>query len=195
MRSEKKAWEKGKLDSAQHNASTLLSNVKGWLSWGNSGPPTKLFHEGEIVTKPARLAGAMNSFFINKVKLLRERISTTEDDPMLKLREMMQNRKCSFSLRPVSPEEVLKIISNLKNSKSTGTDFIDTWTVKLIATDILPAVTHIINLSISQCTFPSPWKTAKVVPLLKKGDPLTPKNYRPVALLPIFSKILEKVVF
>ena len=39
------------------------------------------------------------------------------------------------------------------------------------------------------------WKQAKVAPLLKKGDLLIPKNYRPVALLPILSKILEKVVF
>ena len=39
------------------------------------------------------------------------------------------------------------------------------------------------------------WKQAKVVPLLKKGDPLIPKNYRPVALLPILSKLLEKVIF
>ena len=64
-----------------------------------------------------------------------------------------------------------------------------------MATDIIPAITHIVNLSISQSEFPSVWKLSKVVPLLKKGDPLTPKNYRPVALLPIFSKILEKVIF
>ena len=61
--------------------------------------------------------------------------------------------------------------------------------------DILPAVTHIVNLSIAQSEFPSIWKLSKVVPLLKKGDPLAPQNYRPVALLPVFSKILEKVVF
>ena len=61
--------------------------------------------------------------------------------------------------------------------------------------DILPAITHVINLSISQGTFPTMWKHAKIVPLLKKGDPLLAKNYRPVALLPIFSKILEKAVF
>ena len=61
--------------------------------------------------------------------------------------------------------------------------------------DILPAITHIVNLSIAQGEFPSIWKLAKVVPLLKKGDHLTPKNYRPVALLPIFSKILEKAIF
>ena len=49
------------------------------------------------------------------------------------------------------------------------------------------------NLAVGE--FPLQWKLAKVVPLLKKGDPLIPKNYRPVALLPIFSKILERVVY
>ena len=98
-------------------------------------------------------------------------------------------------MQPVSPEEVKKIIAGLKNSKSTGTDFIETWIIKLVATDILPAVTHIVNLSISYSEFPQFWKLAKIVLLLKKGDPLTPKNYRPVALLPIFSKFLEKAVF
>ena len=39
------------------------------------------------------------------------------------------------------------------------------------------------------------WKLAKVVPLLKKDDPVNPRNYRPVALLPVLSKVLEKAVF
>ena len=39
------------------------------------------------------------------------------------------------------------------------------------------------------------WKTAKVIPLFKKEDPLSPANYRPVAILPILSKILEKAIF
>ena len=58
-------------------------------------------------------------------------------------------------------------------------------------------MTHIINLSIQTDTFPSIWKYAKVLPLLKSSscDPLLPKNYRPIALLPVLSKVLEKVVF
>ena len=43
--------------------------------------------------------------------------------------------------------------------------------------------------------FPKNWKLAKIVPLHKKDDVLLPKNYHPVALLPIASKILERVVF
>ena len=87
------------------------------------------------------------------------------------------------------------MLMSLKNSKSTGTDFIDTYIVKLIANDLVAPLTHIVNLSISSSTFPRSWKHAKVVPLLKKGDPLLPKNYRPVALLPIFSKIMERLIF
>ena len=136
----------------------------------------------------------MNNFFINKVRLLRQRIPPVQTDPLSKLREAFRDRTCTMRFQPVKPEEVLKIISGLKNSKSTVTDYLDTAVLKLVADDILPAVTHFINLSLQQSTFPSIWKQAKLVPLLKKGDPLNPKNYRPVALLPILSNILEKVV-
>ena len=107
----------------------------------------------------------------------------------------MHDRTCTFRLKPVKPEQVLDIVKALKNSKSTGLDNLDTYIVKLVAPSILPALTHIINLSIREGTFPALWKKAKIIPLLKKGDALNPKNYRPVALLPIFSKIMERVVF
>jgi predicted peroxiredoxin len=58
-----------------------------------------------------------------------------------------------------------------------------------------PALTQIINLSISSSTFPKIWKYAKLIPLLKSftADPLLPKSCRPVALL--LSKVLGKIVF
>ena len=80
-------------------------------------------------------------------------------------------------------------------SQSDHVDTIDTYTIKLIVDAILPAVTHIVNLSIKQAVFPSQYKIAKVIPLLKKDDPLLPKNYRPVAILCILSKVIERVVF
>ena len=72
----------------------------------------------------------------------------------------MMSRQCSFSLNSVSHREVLKLISGLKNSKSTGVDLIDTWVFKLSPT-----------LSIS-------WKLSTVGSLLKKkGEPLAQNNY------------------
>ena len=107
----------------------------------------------------------------------------------------MENKNCTFNLEAVHPDTVLKIITSLKNTKSCGTDNIDSYVIKLAKHELLPAITHIINLSISKKCFPEQWKLAKVVPLHKKENRTLPENYRPVALLCILSKILEKAVF
>ena len=90
---------------------------------------------------------------------------------------------------------ILKIISNLKSTQSCGLDNIDSKTIKLVKNELTPVITHIINLSIQQNIFPHQWKVAKIIPLHKKDEIIYPKNYRPVSLLPIFSKILERAIF
>ena len=117
MRQKKKFWKEHKLNDSQHDPATLWINVKSWISWGNAGPPSKLFQDGVIITSPARLAWSMNDFFINKVRQLKSRIPHTEADPLGKLKDVMKDRHCTLSLRPVTPDEVSKIICNLKNSK------------------------------------------------------------------------------
>ena len=195
-RNEKSSWEKEQLNHLSQDPTSLWRNVKNWMGWKNSGPPTQLFVE-KIITKPKEIASAMNTFFVTKVRNLQKKLPPTKGDPLRYLRAAMSNRSCTFQLRPVSPGEVRKIVENLKNSKSTGLDNIDTRTVKLVIDEILPALTHIINLSIANQEFPRIYKRSKIVPLLKKpkDDPLNPKFYRPVSLLPILSKILERAVF
>ena len=68
-------------------------------------------------------------------------------------------------LKASHPEEVEKIIANLKNSKSTGLDYIDTSVIKLASQELIPSITHIINLAIRDKCFPASWKKSKVVPL------------------------------
>ena len=113
-------------------------------------------------------------------------------DPLSKMKEAMRGRNCNFHLQIVSVEDVQKIISSLKNSSATGVDFIDARTIKLSAHIIAPVLTHIVNLSITTSTFPTIWKYAKAIPLLKSpdSDPLLSKSYRPVALLPVLSKVV-----
>ena len=134
-------------------------------------------------------------YFINKVKLIRENMPAPVSDPLRKLKSLMQNRTCYFSLQAVHPDEIEKIIKDLKNTSSVGLDLIDTRVIKLIRAEILPSLTHIVNLSIAKREFPILWKSTKIIPLHKKGDLLNPKNYRPVAIIPIFSKVLERAIF
>ena len=195
MKEAKKVWESDQLSYFGNNATNLWRNLKSWMRWKNSGPPTQLFYKGELVTSPYCLASTMNNFFIQKVKDLQKRIPPCKNNPLKHLQQAMSTRSCTLKFEHVHPDEVLEIVKNLRNSKAAGLDDFDTRTLKLIIHDILPALTHVINLSVDTLTFPKSWKLAKIIPLLKKGDPLNPQNYRPVALLSVLSKVLERVVF
>jgi hypothetical protein len=65
----------------------------------------------------------------------------------------------------------------------------------LAAPIISPIITHLINHSFTTCTFPNNWKKARVTPIFKAGDPAEPGNYRPISILPVISKVIERVVF
>ena len=83
-------------------------------------------------------------------------------DPLRKLKSLMLTRNCSFGLAAVHPDQVDKIISSLSSSSAFGLDQIDTSIIKLINAEILPLVTHVINLSFSTRKFPHAFKKSKV---------------------------------
>ena len=195
LKFEEKKWHKSKLEECGEDSSKIWKTVKGILNWRTSGSPNQLFYRGSLISKPQDIAEAQNVFFLDKIRLIRENLPLPSTDPLQTLKSLMRGRTCTFSLSAVHPDEVEKTISNLSNSSSFGLDLIDTYIIKLIKPDILPALTHVINLSISTKIFPGLWKKSKVIPLLKKDDVLNPKNYRPVAIIPIFSKVLERVIF
>lgn len=195
-RMDKLRWETGKLSQVQ-DPSSVWSMAKKLLGWANSGPPTQLYHDGKFVTSPGGLASTMNTFFIDKIKKLRKSIPTVDTDPLAKLRESMASRTCTFTISNVSQTEILALIRGLNGSKATGVDYIETRILKLVAEEIAPALTHVINISINTSTFADVYKYAKVVPLLKsiKLSPLAAKSYRPVSLLPVLSRVQERVIF
>ena len=197
QRLDRQIWEKDKLSSSNNSPAKLWKSVKGIIGWGSTGPPTKLFHAGKYVSSPAGLATTLNNYFINKVKKLRASIPVVESDPLSKLRESMENRQCSFNIQLVTEKVVLDIITSLNNSTSTGVDFIDTQTIKLVKHEIVAAVTRIINLSIESSTFPSIFKHSQIIPLKKNPslNDLECSSYRPVNLLPVMGKIVEKAIF
>ena len=91
----------------------------------------------------------------------------------------------------------MKFTEGLNSSSSTGVDVIDCQTIKLVKNEIVFAVTKIINLRLATSTFPSIYKQSQVIPLNKNPslNDLECSSYRPVNLLPIPGKIVEKAVF
>ena len=90
--------------------------------------------------------------------------------------------------------DVEKAIKKLPLKNSCGMDNINGRVIKLCQKALLKPMTHIINLSIETGIFPKAWQVAKVCPVYKSGDRLDVKNYRPIALLPTLSKLLERVI-
>ena len=83
---------------------------------------------------------------------------------------------------------VNNIIIHSKSNKSTGFDNIDSYIVKQIAPQIVNQLANIFNKSFLTGILPNKLKIAKVIPLYKTKDPALFSNYRPISLLPFFSK-------
>ena len=95
----------------------------------------------------------------------------------------------------VTEQEVLDQIKALKTGKATGPDNISPRILKEAGIAIVPSLTRLINLCLSTSVVPDMWKKANVIPIHKHGDKHVFANYRPISLLSVVSKILEKVVF
>ena len=91
-------------------------------------------------------------------------------------------------------DQVYNLILSLDVSKATGADNISARMLKGTVSSITPSLTKMFNLSIKTGSFPQSWKCARVVPIPKGGDLSNPTNYRPISILPIVSKVLEKYV-
>ena len=92
-------------------------------------------------------------------------------------------------------EELLDIVSSLKNKKSPGYDHVTNELITIFIAGIVIPLAHIFNLSMANGIVPMKMKIAKVVPIFKKGDPQLLNNYRPISLLTSFSKLLEKLIY
>ena len=99
-----------------------------------------------------------------------------------------------FRFSAISPQFVFDQIRNMQNSKSPGLDKFNVRLLKLAGPLISNCLAHICNLSLSGSKFPDEWKKAKVTPIYKSGDKTDVGNYRPISVLPIISKIIERAI-
>ena len=99
-----------------------------------------------------------------------------------------------FRPQPTDSNTIILIIKYLKNTASYGSDGIPLRFLRDSLPVIATYLTCILNTSIVTGSFPSLWKHAIVVPIFKSGDANEPKDYRPISLLSIISKVLEKVI-
>ena len=144
------------------------------------------------------LCEKFNNFFYNKIKTIRDKISTnsTPLDPAIReIAEPAFEGVKLLQFNHLSEDDVRTLITSSK-SKTCRSDPIPTSLVKECLGELLPTITDIVNHSLKRSEFHPSFKRAIVRPLLKKPglDRNCLQNYRPVSNLPFISKIIEKAV-
>ncbi|PFX16008.1 RNA-directed DNA polymerase from mobile element jockey [Stylophora pistillata] len=95
----------------------------------------------------------------------------------------------------ITSAQVSAIMMKISSHKATGIDGISARLLRIGMPAIAPCIARLINLSMSTGKFPTRWKTAKVTPLFKGGALSDPSNYRPISVLPVLSKIIERHMY
>jgi len=143
---------------------------------------------GELITEKTLIAKKFKEHFETcAIKLANEVPNSGEN-------EILIDQKPEWEFREITEAHLLKIINSLVPKSSCGFDLLSNRMLKKEKIKFSKLLIDLINETIKSNTFPEVLKTAKVIPIFKKGDKKNLNNYRPISLLPVLSKVLEKVI-
>lgn len=132
----------------------------------------------------------INNFFVNNIP----QVQGNDDFITEKYNDLkFPNFVSEFSFSPVTAETVNKLVRSLK-SQAMGSDGINIKMLSLVFPQLSEYFTFIINFCLLKGVFPNAWKDAHVIPVPKNSSSLDMSNFRPISILPTFSKVLEKIV-
>ena len=158
---------------------------------GDKNSPQNI-HEFMInnkISDNVTIADSFNEYFVNVGKSLAQKITST-DDPWSYI---VYNNYCISKL--VGTEDCVKTVISQLNNSAPGHDGLPPSIMKQLTNEYVIPLTHLINLSIVREDFPIELKLAKVLPIYKSEEEHFTQNYRPISVLPYFSKIYERVIY
>jgi hypothetical protein len=169
-----------KVIESKGNSKKLYQFVKDLTGSKSENPMPPVEDENTLADKFA-------DHFMDKIKKIRESLKDFEN-----YKPLVKDVPPFGSFESLSEDEIKMLISQLQ-TKSCELDILPTKVLKSFLNELLPMITQLVNLSLTQGVFPAKWKKAIVRPLLKKsGLELTFANYRPVSNLSFLSKLIEK---
>ena len=194
---------------------TFLKVIKPFFTNKSTfGRNIKLIEKEEILKDDTEIAEGLNLFFSDAVKSLNiaentyitNRVSDNLKHPVTRAIEKYKNHPSvliikdkifqgnKFSFFEVSQSGVEKEIKNLNVKKATTHKNISPKVLKTSAMVTAETLQQLFNQALTTGEFPSNLKNADVTPGFKKKNPLNKENYRPVSVLPIISKVFEKLM-
>jgi len=142
------------------------------------------------IKKPVDICNAFNNHFASIGSILESKINSNIDYRSF----LGESSNTTFKLDLATKSDIKEIIKNLKYTSSVGVDEIHLIIIKENAEILSEPISILINSSIEEGSFPNIFKTAKIIPLHKKGSKGDVSNYRPISILSNLSKIYEKFI-
>ena len=143
------------------------------------------------ITNRLDIANTLNNFFTSIGRNLAQNINYSGDKNHS---YYLKTYNKIFKFKEIEQENIKTVINSLTNKSSVGIDGISTILLKCIAPSIIKPLTLITNQIMKTGIFPNKLKLAKVIPIYKKDDPTQVTNNRPISLLPVLSKVIEKTI-
>ena len=161
-------------------------------------PKITLKNDGAIQFEPLKNANIFKEFYSDLAgKLMRKLPVALNKFNNNSTKQYYMNIKKSChncELCNATLETIKKILACLDSSKAPGLDGMYSKFLKDGAEILALPLCNLVNLSIKQSLFPDQCKITKLKPLFKKSSKSDPKNYRPISLLPVVSKIIEETI-
>ena len=148
---------------------------------------------GNTIVNKRDISDTMNNFFCTIGEKLASKIDAAPN-PLLAGDYGGSDKSVRFQFRTIDVLEVRDAIAKTKTSKSFGKDSISCYFLKLALPFIENSLACLFNTSIETSQFPDSWKLARVTPIFKEGDKTEKSNYRPISVLPVISRLFEKLV-
>ena len=149
---------------------------------------------GREIVDMQEISNTMNSYFCSVGKDLASKIEDAPN-PMLTGEYNLNPDNRRFNFRPIVVQDIRDAMGKIKTSKSLGSDNISSYFLKLATPYIENSLVFMFNTSLETSQFPDSWKNARITPIFKDGDRAEKSNYRPISVLPVISRLFEKLVF
>ena len=178
-------------DQYKQDAYKTWKGIRALQSEKRSVSIKSLVVGGAEVSSESDVADELNRYFVSVAEDLNRNLPPTSDSVSIHLGNRLSN---SFYFYPVCENEVLKIIHQMKCSNNPS-DIIPIKILKECSTILAGTIAELVNFSMSSGVFPNSLKVARVTPLFKGGDSRSASCYRPIFVLPAFSKIFERCIY
>ena len=176
-----------KLNDPKTSAKAYWAILKTFVNGKKIPSIPPLLINGQFITDFLSKANIFNNFFAQQCTDI-VTSSTVPSAP-----SFISNKRLSYLDFDV--KDIMDIIGKLNPNKAHGHDGISIRMIQISREAIAKPLHLIFKNCLESSTFPAIWKKGNVIPVHKKGDKQILSNYRPISLLPIFSKIFERIIF